>query len=95
MIRIDLRYPESRSTWSRLDRMRTVDAWGAPDPRNCLRWGETRRGTPVCTLYDSVPAPNRTRQVPVWEDGVLPLMQAAVFRTDTGRGPNQGIHQRP
>lgn len=85
ILSINLRYPESRSTWSRIERIRVVDAARQPDPRNCLRWGETRRGTPVCTLYDSTPSPNRSREVPVWENGALPLMQASVFRADTTR----------
>ena len=90
MIRIDLRYPESRSTWSRVDRIRTVDVSGGFDPRNCLRWGETRFGTPICTLYDSTPAAGRSRQVLVWENGSLPLMQASAFRPDTGWGAAAG-----
>lgn len=82
-LRINLRYPETRSTWSRLDRIAIVDARPQPDRRNCIRW-ETRRGIEVCTVYDSIPSPTRSREVPVWEDGALPLMQAAVFRPDTG-----------
>jgi hypothetical protein len=85
ILTIHLAYPQTRSRWSRVDRVKLVDVYRVPDPRSCLRWSETRRGTPVCLVYDSLPTPGRTRAEPVWENGLLSLMSALRVTPDTGR----------